>query len=373
VPVDRLARFIEARTGRITPGERDVTVQERSDRGNGTRCPIIYCHSALNDWKTPARDPLFMLVPGTKAVVDTVFDYALASLRFSIVSSEYRNPSPSSSNGWGNHAAVTKMEAARGLAVLPGDAQGEGGMGAKDGKVLLVGYSHGAPLAMGYLREHVDQVIGALLFAPAYALDQLRGPDGDHAFTATTGTGSTTTQIVASSSVFLPVHGDGNHFVIMQAGADVSEHLVTGYVSPTAVNVTAFGTAQPAGRGFVLGRLDHVGGFYEDINNAYLNDPLNPSPGTPVDDAAWAVIRQTADASFFDWTSLGVVLPPVLVFGSDDDNTVGSGAQQRAVTDNYGPRATYVDLPTPGGHFSGAFANDPYASQIHAFIDSLTF
>lgn len=180
--VGRLARHVSVQHGRVFTGERDVTVHERSDRRDGSRMLIEYLHSSLVDTGTPSRDPFFMAVQGTRAVVDVVLDYALSTLNWSVLSADWAGQAvgPFHGDGWGHDISTSKMELGRVFGGTRPDGQGAGGMGANVDKILLVGYSHGGPLAMNYVRRFPTRVAGVLLFHPAVNLDALRGTDAAH-------------------------------------------------------------------------------------------------------------------------------------------------------------------------------------------------
>lgn len=150
------------------PGEATMTILPRGWRGDGTRAGLVYCHGYTADLipELEARNPA--VAPGMYRLLSAIAD----ELGVPIVSLAMGSPggtgnppaTPGATNPWGNPTAVARI--ASGRTYLQG-------IGARAGKIALLGQSMGHVAAMNYAAANLANVACVLSSMGVADLDHI--------------------------------------------------------------------------------------------------------------------------------------------------------------------------------------------------------
>lgn len=130
-------------------GEQNLALLPKAYPRDGSVRGVIYCHGALST-ETQVLGTTF---PNTAAIVAAIANiYPTLACRFS-------------GDAWANDAAIAKVALAKTYL--------QGTVGAKSGKVFLLGGSMGGALAMAYARANPTLVAGLILLEPVSDLQDI--------------------------------------------------------------------------------------------------------------------------------------------------------------------------------------------------------
>lgn len=131
-------------------GEANLSFLRKADPRDGTKRGVIVCHGAT------AVETRFIdgVAPQQQRIVQAIAEAGYPCLAHRQVG-----------DAWGNDAAIAKVALAKTFL--------QGTLGAKSGKIFLLGGSMGALLAMAYARANPTLVQGLILFLPVSDLQDI--------------------------------------------------------------------------------------------------------------------------------------------------------------------------------------------------------
>lgn len=141
-----------------------TTVLPKSWRGDGTVTGVVYCHGSGQDSRAVVG---FDLAGNGPAVNQQHLVQQVALAGFPVLSID------AAGNAWGNDNAIAAVAAAR--------AHLQTTLGAKPGKVLLVGVSMGGLTCLNWARQHRDQCAGFAGIMPVSDLQNYYANSGNAA------------------------------------------------------------------------------------------------------------------------------------------------------------------------------------------------
>ncbi len=158
--------------GEVTASEKHQSLQDRADYGNGTYRLVLFCHSAADDWNSlvESTQPGWLDAQHSNALLANAI---VATERYVMVSTEH-TALDGVGLGWGSVSSTGKLNTARTWGQTDHAGNWAVGMGAKTGKVALIGLSHGAATVMNYVRSYPANVLGCVLLHGAVNLSRMR-------------------------------------------------------------------------------------------------------------------------------------------------------------------------------------------------------